>query len=518
MEAEPSLLVISFILFLILHWLAKYYKSSVAHKLPPGPRKLPIIGNLHQLARAGSLPHHALRDFAHKYGPLMHLRLGEISTVVVSSSRLAREVMKTHDMSFVNRPNLLPAQIFTYGGIDIAFAPYGDYWRQIRKVCTLELLSAKKVQSFSYIREDETAKFIESIKLSAGSEINLTSRISSLVSAFVFRAAFGNISTDQREFANLQTQVVANIGGFDLADLFPSVKILNYITGKKPKMEKLQEKLDKIYENIVMEHREKRARAKGSIIKEEDEDLVDVLLRIQESGSLGIEMATQNIKAVISDVFVAGIDTSVSIIDWAMSELMKKPEVREKAQAEVRQAFKGKRIIHESDVEELSYLKLVYKETLRLHPPAPLLLPRECSELTIIDGYEIPVKTKIMVNVWAMGRDPQYWDDAEKFIPERFDGSSIDFKGNNFEYLPFGAGRRMCPGMSFGLSLIMLPLALLLYHFNWELPNGMKPEDVDMTENFGLAIRRRSNSYLIPTVYDLVSSCNIKLIQGSTVS
>ncbi|XP_027362667.1 cytochrome P450 71D8-like [Abrus precatorius] len=218
------------------------------------------------------------------------------------------------------------------------------------------------------------------------------------------------------------------------------------------------------------------------------------------------------------DVFVAGIDTSVSIIDWAMSELMKNPKVREKAQAEVRQAFKGKRIIHESDVEELSYLKLVYKETLRLHPPAPLLLPRECSELTIIDGYEIPVKTKIMVNVWAMGRDPQYWDDAEKFIPERFDGSSIDFKGNNFEYLPFGAGRRMCPGMAFGLSLIMLPLALLLYHFNWELPNGMKPEDVDIVENFGLAIRRRSNSYLIPTVYDLVSSCNIKLIQGSTVS
>lgn len=184
-----------------------------------------------------------------------------------------------------------------------------------------------------------------------------------------------------------------------------------------------------------------------------------------------------------------------------MTEMMRNPAVRQKAQAELRQAFKGKRRIHESDLEEISYLKLVIKETLRLHPPAPLLLPRECSEPTIIDGYEVPIKTKIMVNVWAMGRDPQYWDDAERFMPERFDGSSIDFKGNNFEYLPFGAGRRMCPGMSFGLASIMLPLALLLYHFNWELPNGMKPEDLDMTENFGLAIRRKGFLCLIPTVY-----------------
>jgi len=185
-----------------------------------------------------------------------------------------------------------------------------------------------------------------------------------------------------------------------------------------------------------------------------------------------------------------------------MTEMMRNPIVREKAQAELRQAFKGKRIIHESDLEEISYLKLVIKETLRLHPPAPLLLPRECSEATIIDGYEIPMKTKIMVNVWAMGRDPQYWDDAERFMPERFDGSSTDFKGNNFEYLPFGAGRRMCPGMSFGLASIMLPLALLLYHFNWKLPNGIKPQDLDMTENFGLAIRRKGVLCLIPTVYD----------------
>jgi len=204
---------------------------------------------------------------------------------------------------------------------------------------------------------------------------------------------------------------------------------------------------------------------------------------------------------IFQDVFVAGTDTTSTTIEWAMSEMMKNPSVRVKAQAELREAFKGKKIISESDLNELSYLKLVIKETMRLHPPSPLLVPRECTELTIIDGYEIPKNTKVMINAWAVARDPQYWTDAEMFIPERFDGSLIDFKGNNFEYIPFGAGRRMCPGMSFGIASVMLPLALLLYHFNWELPNQMKPQDLDMIENVGLAVGRENELCLIPNVY-----------------
>jgi cytochrome P450 len=202
-------------------------------------------------------------------------------------------------------------------------------------------------------------------------------------------------------------------------------------------------------------------------------------------------------------VFVAGTDTSSTTIEWAMSEMMKNPRVREKAQAELRQTFRGKKQICEIDLEKLTYLKLVIKETLRLHPPSPLLIPRECTELTKIDGYDIPKKTTVLINAWAIGRDPQYWNDAEKFIPERFDGSFIDFKGNNFEYIPFGAGRRMCPGMTFGLASVMFSLAILLYHFNWKLPNQMKPEDLDMIEHFGLTIGRKNGLCLIPTVQDV---------------
>ena len=142
------------------------------------------------------------------------------------------------------------------------------------------------------------------------------------------------------------------------------------------------------------------------------------------------------------------------------------------------------------------------KETLRLHPPLPLLLPRECMQTSIISGYEIPMKTKIIVNAWALGRDPKHWYDAESFIPERFHGSSIDLRGANFEFIPFGAGRRICPGISFGLASIEFALAKLLYHFNWELPNGMKPEELDMNEAFGSVVGRKNNLYLVPTPYD----------------
>lgn len=199
---------------------------------------------------------------------------------------------------------------------------------------------------------------------------------------------------------------------------------------------------------------------------------------------------------------MAGSDTSASVLEWVVAEIMKSPRVMEKAQSEIREAFRGKETIHESDLDELNYLKLVIKETLRLHPPVPLLIPRECTKLTNIGGYEIPKKTKVMINAWALGRDPEYWSDAERFIPERFEGNSVDFRGNNFEYVPFGAGRRMCPGMTFGLASIMLPLALLLYHFNWELPNKMKPEDMDMVEHFGLVVGRENELRLIPFLYD----------------
>ncbi|KHN03535.1 Cytochrome P450 71D8 [Glycine soja] len=423
----------------------------------------------------------------------MHLQLGEISAVIVSSPNMAKEIMKTHDLAFAQRPKFLASDIMGYGSVDIAFAPYGDYWRQMRKICTLELLSAKKVQSFSNIREQEIAKLIEKIQSSAGAPINLTSMINSFISTFVSRTAFGNITDDHEEFLLITREAIEVADGFDLADMFPSFKPMHLITGLKAKMDKMHKKVDKILDKIIKENQ-----ANKGMGEEKNENLVEVLLRVQHSGNLDTPITTNNIKAVIWDIFAAGTDTSAKVIDWAMSEMMRNPRVREKAQAEMR----GKETIRESNLGELSYLKAVIKETMRLHPPLPLLLPRECIEACRIDGYDLPTKTKVIVNAWAIGRDPENWHDADSFIPERFHGASIDFKGIDFEYIPFGAGRRMCPGISFGIANVEFALAKLLYHFNWELQQGTKPEEFDMDESFGAVVGRKNNLHLIPIPYD----------------
>ncbi|KAJ4724223.1 Cytochrome P450 [Melia azedarach] len=200
-------------------------------------------------------------------------------------------------------------------------------------------------------------------------------------------------------------------------------------------------------------------------------------------------------------MLVGGTETSSTTIEWAMAEMLKNPRVMEKAQTEVRNVFDKKGNVDEIGLDQLQYLKLIIKETLRLHTPVPLLMPRECRESCKIWGYDIPKGTKVIVNAWAIARDPSYWNEAERFYPERFLDSSIDYKGTDFEFIPFGAGRRICPGITFGLANVELALAQLLYHFNWKLPNGITNNDLDMTENFGAAVSRKNHLYLIPVPY-----------------
>ena len=205
--------------------------------------------------------------------------------------------------------------------------------------------------------------------------------------------------------------------------------------------------------------------------------------------------------AALQDMLTAGTDTSSTVLEWAMSALMKHPRVMNKAQQEVRELLKGKEKVTETDIiGHLSYLKLVIKETLRLHTPLPLLVARECRKECEIEGYTIPEKTKLLVNVWAIGRDPERWVDAEKFVPERFEDSGMDFSGTNFDYLPFGAGRRMCPGINFGVAGVELPLAQLLYYFDWKVPNDGRAEDLNMEESFGTTNKRKHNLVLVPSL------------------
>ncbi|EOY20406.1 Cytochrome P450 71D10, putative [Theobroma cacao] len=467
-------------------------------KLPPGPWKLPFIGNLHQLV--GSLPHRILRDLANQHGPLMHLQLGEISTIVVSSPAIAKDVLITHGIVFAQRPQLLSMSIITYDFRDIGMAPYGNYWRQVRKICTVELLTAKQVQSFHSIRQEEVSALVKSISSNEGSQINLSDKIFSLTYGITSRAAFGNKCKDQETFSSTLREEVKLISGFSIADMYPSFRVLQLISGMRQKLGTLHQKSDTILQGIIDEHRERMERGKISE-GEAKEDLVTVLLRIQLLDDLEFPLTDNNIKAVIWDIFSGGSETSSTIVDWAMSEMLKNPRVLRKAQDEVRQVFHGKGDVDEASIHELKYLASVIKETLRLHPSLPLLLPRESRENCEIMGYQVPVKTNVIINAWAIGRDPKYWNEPETFYPERFLKTSTDFKGTDLEYIPFGAGRRMCPGIMFALPNIELPLAKLLYHFDWNLPSGMRHENLDMTETFGVTSRRKDDLILIPTTH-----------------
>lgn len=199
-------------------------------------------------------------------------------------------------------------------------------------------------------------------------------------------------------------------------------------------------------------------------------------------------------------MFLAGSETSAAVVEWAMSEMVKNPRTLKKAQEEVRKVFDDTGYMDEERFGELKYVGLVIKETLRLHAPLPFLVPRVNTQRCTLNGYEVPVNTRLIVHVWALGRDPKYWADAEKFIPERFEDALIDYKGNDLEYLPFGSGRRLCPGMGFGAANLDFALATLLYHFDWKLPHGLRNEDLDMTEAFAITVRKKHDLVLIPTL------------------
>ncbi|XVE52785.1 hypothetical protein DITRI_Ditri02bG0151600 [Diplodiscus trichospermus] len=478
-------MLLNFLLFIALFVAVRLriWKKPKSHnrrpKLPPGPPKLPLIGNLHLFM--GGLPNRFLTDLAKKHGP---------------------------------RPSSLAASILFYECTGIVFAPYGEHWRQMRKVCALELLSLKRVQSFRAIREEEVAGFIRQISSRAGSPVYLRKRLQSLTYGIISRAAFGVKYEDQDDFTLFVQELKDAMNGFTLVDVFPSLKLVHAISGATSKFKKLHRNFDKILQNIIEQHRAKKATAQSC--KEEANDLVNVLLNLQDCGDLGIPLTDSTIKAVIQDIFGGGGDTASITIEWAISEMLKNPRVLRKAQTEVRQSIGGKGDFNEKRLEDLKYLKSVIKETLRLHPPGSMI-PRECRESCEINGYEIPAKTKVIVNAWAIGRDPKYWAEPEKFYPERYHDSSIEFKGANFEFIPFGAGRRICPGMAFGIPNIELPLAQLLYHFDWKLPDGTKLEDIDMTELFGAIIARKHDLCFVPIPYHPIVNCLMERLTPSIV-
>lgn len=246
----------------------------------------------------GSLPHRTLRDLAKEYGPLMHLKLGQVSTIVVSSPEFAKQVMKTHDIVFASRPQILFSKIMA-GSASLTFSPYGEYWRQLRKICMLELLSIKKIQSYQPIREEELSNLVQLIGSHSGSATNLTDMIYSSTYGITSKSAFGNKCKEQERFQSVIADVLVAAAGFNLADLFPSVRLLHLISRTRTKLERLHREADSILETIINEHKEDSQRRKDLGVETDQDDLVDVLLKFHDHNDDQFSLTTDEIKAVI---------------------------------------------------------------------------------------------------------------------------------------------------------------------------------------------------------------------------
>lgn len=368
----------------------------------------------------------------------------------------------------------------------------------------LHLFSSKRVQSFRSIRKDEVSHMIENIsKLGLECKLaNLSEIMLSVTSAIICRIAFGRRYDDEgcgrTKFQNLLHDVQAVAAGFFFSDYFPYTAWVDRITGLSNWAEETCKQLDMFLQEAIDEHLDHGNRGEG-----DQEDFTDVLLQLQNDRSFSIDLNLDHIKAVLTDIFVAGTDTSAAVVVWAMTELMRNPGVMNKLQEEVRNTIgeKGGTIIEENDLENLTYLKAVSKEIMRLHPPAPLMVPHETTRKCNVAGYEIQPKTVVYVNAWAIGRDPECWKNPEEFFPERFVGSSIDFNGQDFAFIPFGAGRRGCPGIHLGVVMVELALANLVYHFNWELPDGMKKEDINIEVKPGITMHKKNELCLVAKKY-----------------
>ncbi|XP_047938521.1 cytochrome P450 71A6-like [Salvia hispanica] len=497
MVALSHLLAVILSASIFLFFLNRWRRSSSPKpqgRLPPSPPRLPLLGNLHQL---GSAFHKSIQSLSLRYGPLMLLHFGKVPVLIASSAEAAREIMKHQDLIFSNRPKLSIASRLFYNNRDVAFAPYGEYWRQNRSICVLHLLSSKRVQSYRHVREEETSLMVEKIReLGASSKpVNMNALIQSLTNDVISRVAMGKkygLGSDTREIYHEFGLLLSIV---PLWEYIPCLSWTRRFDGLDKRVERVAEEMDKFLESVLQEHRVRdRREGDGG-----DLDFVDILLDFQRENATRSPIEDDSIKGIVLDMFAAGTDTSFTTLEWAMSELIRNPKVMKTLQNEVREVAGSKEEINEQDLDKMPYLKAVLKENLRMHPPVPVLSPRELIKDTKVLGYDVAYGTRVMINVGAISKDPSLWENAEEFRPERFLETSKDFRGLHFEFIPFGAGRRGCPGTTFAVAVIELALAKLVHKFDFTLPNGAKMEELDMSESNAIIVHKKSPLIVVAT-------------------
>ncbi|XP_010537439.1 PREDICTED: cytochrome P450 CYP736A12-like [Tarenaya hassleriana] len=477
---------------------SRHGSSRNLGKRPPGPRGLPVIGHLHML---GKLPHQTLTHLSKKYGPIMSINLGTVPTIVVSSPRAAELFLKTHDHVFASRPKSQVAEILFNGYKGVVLTPHGTRWRNVRKLYAVHLLNSSKIEQFKLIRTEEIGVVMDHLKSAAEKSevVNISKIVVELFENMVYRMIFGRGKNDgDQKLKDFVEDMSSITGAFNISDYFPLLAPLD-LQGFARRTKQLRKSIDIIFEKIIHEHEHQKDHK-----SKDHKDFVDVLLSLLDQS---IDSQDKNseiigrseINAILLDLVAASLETSTKAIDWTFSEILKDPRVMKKLQKELETNIGMDRMVQESDLPKLTYLDMVIKEGLRLHPVIPLLAPHESMEDVVLDGFYIPKKSRVLINVWSMGRDPDIWGDTtEEFYPERFENDDIDMQGLDFRLIPFGSGRRKCLGMHMAMLNLRQVLAQLVHSFDWKMPDGMIPEDIDMDEKQGLAVGRANNVFARP--------------------
>ncbi|XP_059624711.1 geraniol 8-hydroxylase-like [Cornus florida] len=475
--------------------LAKVTKNK-GRKLPPGPVPLPVIGNLLKL---GDQPHKSLAELAKVHGPIMSLKLGRITTVVFTSSDMAKEVLQKQDLAFSSRsiPDAIRAHNqFQYS---VVWLPVATQWRSLRKILNSNIFSGSRLDANQHLRYKKVQELIGYVRKSSNSGVAVdigraAFRTSlNLLSNTIFSVDLADPFDDSaKEFKDLVWNIMVEAGKPNLVDYFPVLEKVDP-QGIRRRMTVHFGKVLQMFGKLINKRLELR-RIKNAITSN---DVLDVLLNIENSGD---EIDRNHIERMCLDLFVAGTDTTSSTLEWAMAEVLHNPETLVKAKAELEETIGKGKAVEESDIARLPYLGSIIKETLRLHPPVPFLIPRRVEEDCEVSGFTVPKGSQVLVNAWAIGRDPTIWDSATSFIPERFLNSEIDVRGRDFEVIPFGAGRRICPGLPLAIRMVPVMLGSLLNSFDWKLEGGIAPKDLDMEEKFGITLQKAQPLRAVPVL------------------
>ncbi|CAI9290229.1 unnamed protein product [Lactuca saligna] len=487
------------ILAILWHILKSLSSLHGAPPLPPGPRSLPIVGYLPILS--GDM-HKQFCNLAHIYGPIFKFHLGSKLHVVINSPDIAKVVVREQDEIFANRNPSISAFTMSFGARDVIWSDNNSDWRNLRKLFVHEVLSSKNLEACRYFRRDEVRKTIKNIYSKIGTTINI-SEIAFLTEVNVLTSMVWENTSDPfakgshfvAELRMIASNVVELMGQPNVSDIFPSLAWLD-LQGVLRKTKKLLYQVDQIFTSIIDDRIESNSRKpKDDVRPQGKKDFLQILLDLMGHKD-ATSISNTQIKGLLLDIMVAGSETTTTLIEWAMAEIMRNHDTMKRIQKELADVVGLDNIVEESHLLKLPYLEATIKETFRLHPVLPLILPRSPSKDCIVAGFTIPKGCTVFLNVWSIHRDPKYWDNPLKFNPERFLTNKYDFKGSNLNFFPFGSGRRLCPGVHLAEKMQMYILASLLHSFDWSLPEG---EEHDLSENFGFTLKKKEPLIVVPS-------------------